>query len=129
MANPTTKDQNMHASWKLMSLRASVWMIRSFKLDVQEQTSVSHSSTKTVEQLHKVCTPGLQTINSKRKNWKRWRIVKVCSQIVLKCFFLARIGRFDILRSVYKLARAVTKWTRACDRRLARLISYIHHTR
>ena len=34
----------------------------------------------------------------------------------------------DILRSVNKLARAVTKWTQACDRRLARLISYIHHT-
>ena len=27
-----------------------------------------------------------------------------------------------------KLARAVTKWIRACDKRLARLISYIHHT-
>ena len=27
-----------------------------------------------------------------------------------------------------KLARAVTKWTRTCDRRSARLISYIHHT-
>ena len=29
---------------------------------------------------------------------------------------------------VNKLARAVTKWTKACDKRLARLISYIHHT-
>ena len=29
---------------------------------------------------------------------------------------------------VHKLARAVTKWTRACDRRSARLISYFHHT-
>ena len=27
-----------------------------------------------------------------------------------------------------KLARAVTKWTRACDKGLSRLISYIHHT-
>ena len=27
-----------------------------------------------------------------------------------------------------KLARAVTKWTKACDERLARLISYIHLT-
>ena len=27
-----------------------------------------------------------------------------------------------------KLARAVTKWTRACDRRLARLMAYIYHT-
>ena len=40
----------------------------------------------------------------------------------------ARIGRPDILWSVNKLARAITKWTQACDRRLARLISYIHHT-
>ena len=27
-----------------------------------------------------------------------------------------------------KLARAVTKWTKACEKRLARLIAYIHHT-
>ena len=26
-----------------------------------------------------------------------------------------------------ELARAVTKWTKACDKRLARLISYMHH--
>ena len=52
----------------------------------------------------------------------------VCSQNVLKCLFLTRIGRLDILWSVNKLARAVTKWTTACDKRLARLISYIHHT-
>ena len=53
---------------------------------------------------------------------------KVCSQIVLKCLYLARIGRPDILWSVNKLARSITKWTKACDKRLARLISYIHHT-
>ena len=56
-----------------------------------------------------------------------WRLSKVRSQIVLKCLYLARIGRPDILWSVNKLARAITKWTRACDKRLARLISYIHH--
>ena len=53
----------------------------------------------------------------------------VCSQIVLKCLYLARIGRPDILWSVNKLARSITKCTRACDKRLNRLISYIHHTR
>ena len=41
---------------------------------------------------------------------------------------LARIGRLDNLWPVNKFARAVTKWTEACDTRLARLISYIHHT-
>ena len=52
----------------------------------------------------------------------------VCSQIVLKCLSLARIGRPGILWSVNKLARAVKKWTKACDKRLARLISSVHHT-
>ena len=46
----------------------------------------------------------------------------------LKCLYLARIGRPDILWSVNKLARSITKWTKACDKRLSRLISYIHHT-
>ena len=41
---------------------------------------------------------------------------------------MARIGRPDILWSVNKLARSITKWTKACDKRLHRLISYIHHT-
>ena len=51
---------------------------------------------------------------------------KVCSQIVPTCLYLARIGRPDILWSVNKLARSITKWTKACDKRLSRLISYIH---
>ena len=53
---------------------------------------------------------------------------QVCSQIVLKCLYLARTGRPDILWSVNKLARSTTKWTKACDKRLGRLISCIHHT-
>ena len=53
---------------------------------------------------------------------------QLCSQMVLKCLYLARIGRPDILWSVNKLARSITKWTKACDKRSCRLISYIHHT-
>ena len=53
---------------------------------------------------------------------------KVCSHIVLKCLYLALIGRPDILWSVNKLARSITKRTKACDKRLNRLISYINHT-
>ena len=53
---------------------------------------------------------------------------EVCSHIELKCLYLARIGRLDILWSVNKLARYVTKWIQACDGRLARLVSCIHFT-
>ena len=52
----------------------------------------------------------------------------VCLLIVLKCLYLARIGRPDITWAVKKLVRVVTKWTQACDIRLARWISCIHHT-
>ena len=53
---------------------------------------------------------------------------QVCPQIVLKCLYLERIGRPDTLWSVNKLARSITKWTKACDKRLNQWISYIHHT-
>ena len=69
------------------------------------------------------------TLNSRKKKWDLLDMfLKVWSQSVLTCLYLARIGRLDILWSVNKLARAMTKWTRACDTRLCRLISYIHHT-
>ena len=64
----------------------------------------------------------------KEKEEKMSQQDTVCSQIVLKCIYFAGIGRPGILWSVDKLARAVIKRTKSCDKRLARLISYIHHT-
>ena len=69
------------------------------------------------------------TTTSRKKEMKSvGELSQACSQIVLKCSYLARIGRPDTLWSVNKLARPITKWTKACDKRLNRLISYIHHT-
>ena len=51
-----------------------------------------------------------------------------CSQIDLRCLYLTRIESPDISWTVNKLARAITKWVRACDKRLVRLISCIHFT-
>ena len=86
-------------------------------------------ANKTTQQLYKVSTPCIDDHHFKEEEMKSvGELPQVCSQIVLKCFFLARIGRPDILWSVNKLARSITKWTRACDKRLNRLISYIHHT-
>ena len=86
-------------------------------------------ANKKTKQFYKVSSLCLDTHLFKKEELEPvGRLPKVCSQIVLKCLYLARIGRPDILWSVNKLARSVTKWTGACDRRLARLISYIYHT-
>ena len=86
-------------------------------------------ANKTTQQLYKVSTPCVDDHHFKEEELKSvGELSHVCSQIVLKCLYLARIGRLDILWSVNKLARSITKWTKACDKRQNRLISYIHHT-
>ena len=84
---------------------------------------------KTTQQLYKVSTLCIDDHHFKEGETKSvGELSTTCSQIVLKCSYLARIGRPDILWSVNKLARSITKWTNACDKRLNRLISYIHRT-
>ena len=86
-------------------------------------------ANKKTEQLHTDSPLCLDDHNFKKEELETvGDLSVVCSQVVLKCLYLVRIGRPDILWSVSKLALAVTRWTRACDRRLARLISDIHHT-
>ena len=86
-------------------------------------------ANKTTQQLYKVSTPCIDNHHWKEEEELKsvGALSKVSSQIVLKCR-LARICRPDILWSVNKLARSITKWTKACDKRLSRLISCIHHT-
>ena len=88
---------------------------------------VANCRAKTSQQWDKVATPCMDDHQIKEEEMGYvGELSTVCSHIVLTCLYLARIGRPDILWSVNKLARAVTKWTKACDKRLARLISYIH---
>ena len=73
---------------------------------------------KKIEQLYKVSTSCLDDHQLKQEELESvGELSEVCSHIVLTCLYLARIGRPDILWSVNKLARSVTKWTRACARR------------
>ena len=86
-------------------------------------------ANRTTQQLYKVSIPYIDDHHFKEEELKSLgELSKLCSQIVLKCSYLARIGRPDILWLVNKLARSITKWTKACDKRLSRWISYIHHT-
>ena len=86
-------------------------------------------ANKTTQQLYKVSTPCIDDHHFKEEGTKSvGELSNTCSQNVLKCLYLERIGRPDILWSANKLARSITKWTKACDKRLNRLISNIHHT-
>ena len=87
------------------------------------------SANRTTQELYKVSTPCIDDHHFKEEELKSvGELSQVCSQIVLKCFYLARTERPDIQWSLNKLARSITKWTKACDKRLNRLISYIYHT-
>ena len=86
-------------------------------------------ANKEVEHLYEVSHPCLDDQQFKQEELESVeKLPEVCSQIVLKCLYLARIGRLDILWSVNKLVRSVTKWSQACEKRFAKLISFIHHT-
>ena len=111
------------------NLRVSSWsfdMVGHAKKCVERYCKLAN---KTTQQLHRVSTPCIDDHHFKEEETKSvGELSSTCSQIVLKCLYLARIGRPDILWSVNKLARSITKWTKACDKRLNRLISYTHHT-
>ena len=113
----------------LQNLRISSW---SYDMEGHAKKCVERYcelAKKTTQQLYKVSTPCIDDHHLKEEEMKSvGELSQVCSQNVLKCLYLARIGRPDILWSVNKLARCITKWTKACDKRLNRLISYIHHT-
>ena len=83
-------------------------------------------ANRTTQQLHKVSTPSIDDHHFNEEELKSaGEMSQICSQIVLKFLYLARIGRPDFLWSGNKLARSITKWSKACDERLNRLISYL----
>ena len=96
------------------NLRISSW---SYDMEGHAQKCVERYcelANKTTQQLYKASTPCIDDHHFKEEELKSvGELSKVCSQIVLKCLYLARIGRPDILWSVNKLARSITKWTKA----------------
>ena len=118
--------------WKITILGFFVFLSLSYDMEGNAKKCVERYcelANKTTQQLYKVSTPCIDDHHFKEEELKSvGELSKVCSQIVLKCLYLARIGRPHILWSVNKLARSITKWTKACDKRLNRLTSYIHHT-
>ena len=63
------------------------------------------------------------TTTSKKK---KQNLLETCHTYAPKLFWIAGVGRPEMVSE--KFERSITKWTKACDKRLNRLIWYIHHT-
>ena len=48
------------------------------------------------------------------------------ASLLMQLLFAARVGRCDLLRKIGKLATHMTRWTRACDKELHRLMQWVH---
>ena len=59
---------------------------------------------------------------------ERGQLADVAAEVLMKVLYAARMARPDLLAPVSALSRFVTKWTRDCDRRLARLMQYIRYS-
>ena len=105
-----TKNKLTKVSGKLDAESISSW---SYDMEGHAKKCVDRYcelSNKATQQFHKVATPCMDDHEFKEEeNESLGELSAVCSQIVLKCLYLARIGRLDILWSVNKFARAVTK--------------------
>ena len=108
--------------WQIFHAQPTAWF---YDMKGHARTFVQKccgSVNKKVERLYKVSRPCLDDHQFKQEELESaGELSEVCSKIVSKCLSLATMGRLDILWSVNKLARPVTKWTQACDKRLARM--------
>ena len=82
---------------------SETWNISTWSYDMEDHDKkyverYCELADKTTQQLFKVSTPRLDDHRSKEEELKSvGELLKVSSQIVLKCLYLARIGGPDIL--------------------------------
>jgi len=50
------------------------------------------------------------------------------ARVIMKVMYAARMARPDLIRAISFLARFLTKWSDDLDKRLHRLMSYVHHS-
>ena len=82
-----------------------------------------------VDSLKVVATPGMDEHSFSPEDWTEVGcLAPIAANVIMKVLYGARMFRYDLLHTVNALARDVTRWCRACDKKLHRLVSYIHHT-
>ena len=81
------------------------------------------------ETLRKFATPSVDDHQLKPEDFETEGFLhKDAAKVIMKALYGARLVRYELLWPICSSAREVTRWTRACDKRLHRLMCYIHHT-
>ena len=113
----------------LQNLRISSW---SYDMEGHAKTCVERYcelANKTAQQLYKVSTPCIDDHHFKEEELKSvGDLAKVSSQVVLKCLYLARIGRPDISMVSEQTCTIDYNMDQSLWQTICRLISYIHHS-
>ena len=85
---------------------------------------------KKADSLKLVATPCIDDHQLSEEDFVvRGELADIACRVVLKVLYTARMCRVDVLYAVNALARDVTRWNVACDKRLHRLMCYLHHTK
>lgn len=106
--------------------------VRGYAYDMQGHTEGSvqkylEFSGKHKSSLQPVATPCLDDhMLDPEDDQKKGVLKEESAKIVLTALYVARYNQLDLLWSVSVLAREVTKWTVNCDKRLHRLVCYMH---
>ena len=113
--------------WKKPHAKTVAWSYNMEGLARKYVEPYCELANKIVEQFFKVSSPSRDDHQVKQEERESVEdLSQVCAQIVLKCLYLARIGRPDILLSVNKLARAATKLRTHQDTFFSRCVSVVH---
>ena len=82
-----------------------------------------------IGKLSKVATPFMDETKEDEQETVRGELQPIAAKVLMKVLYAARMARFDLLRPTCALACLITKWTATADKRLHRLMSYIHHSK
>ena len=61
-------------------------------------------------------------------NEPKGQLQTIAAKDIMKVLYGVRMARYDLLHSRQILACKITKWTKQCDQRLFRIVSYIHQS-
>ena len=83
-------------------------------------------SLQSTGQLWDPCKTGC---GSKPKSDLEGLLGGIAAMVLMTIMYSARVARYDLLKPVAFLAKRITRWDGLCDKRLHRLICYIHKTK